>query len=183
MPVVDSSVSVPAQPGVLSALFGAMFGSKLFLAALVCTLIGGGMWVYSAIDRPDTAVPPATPNAAGSFAAGDARQPAAAEAKAVDGAPLPFRAGLGFMGGFFLAWMLRKFIKLTLLVGGAIAVAIGLLKWSGVVTFDWAGVETAVESGLGEAREHAGAARDWLTSVLPSGIATMAGLFVGARRG
>lgn len=151
--------------------------SKLLLLAALLTLLGAGLWIRDALAP---APPPATPLAAGSLT--DTGAGAPEQAPAAD-APLPFRIGAGFMGGFFIAWAARKTIRITLLVGGAIVATIAVLKGTGVIDLDWAGVERTVQEGMTQAQAQAGAAKDFALRHLPGGFASATGMFVGWRRG
>ncbi len=159
--------------------------SKLVLLSLLLTTIGAGLWVRAAMNAPPV------PAAGGSSMVGsltDGGRSATGVTTGTSGgssvppAPLPFRLGVSFMAGFFVAWLLKKFLKMTLLLGGAIALVIAALKGSGVITLDWASVEHTVEHGMTEAQEHATAAKDWIVAYLPSGASTAIGMFVGIRR-
>lgn len=139
------------------------------------------MWIHAAATAP--AAPPASRPSnplTGNLVAGETPK-APPPAPAVE-APTLFRIGTGFMGGFFLAWAFKRFLKWTLLIGGAIAVAIAVLKGTGMINLDWASVEQQVDAGLAEAHKHAGAAREFVVQYLPWGTASLVGLFVGARR-
>ncbi|MFO0827832.1 MAG: FUN14 domain-containing protein [Phycisphaerales bacterium] len=163
-----------------------IFGSRLLWLAIVATLAGLAWWIWEAA-QPGSAPTSTTTNApsaasglvASSGASGGAASTAAAEPIR---APLPFRAGVSFMGGFFIAWLCRKFLRWALLVGGAIAVLIAVLKGTGVLHLDWAAVESQVNSGLAVAEEQASATKDFLVRHLPSGAAAVVGMFAGARR-
>jgi uncharacterized membrane protein (Fun14 family) len=146
-------------------------------------LLGAGLWIRDlaaakAAPVPGEASPTASPTAA---LAGPAEAPPPSS-EGVN-APLPFRLGAGFMGGFLVAWTMRRFIRATLLIGGTIVAGIVLLKWTGIVDLDWGGLEQTVKDGVAQAQQHATTAKDYAMHHLPSGGASVAGMFIGARRG
>jgi uncharacterized membrane protein (Fun14 family) len=96
--------------------------------------------------------------------------------------PATFRLGLSYLGGFFLGWSLRRFIKWTLLLGGAVILVIGLGRKLGWFDLDWASIEGQVRSSLTWLQGEAGAAKQFLTGYLPSAGAAAIGIFLGFRR-
>jgi uncharacterized membrane protein (Fun14 family) len=171
----------------------AFWTSKLFLLAALSLLIGTGLWIRDTVSSgaPGTQPnPPAStsPSPLSGSLAADGPAPTTSPTTSGDSqvgadAPLTFRLGAGFMGGFFVAWALKKFIRLALLVGGAIAVTIAVLKGTGVIELNWSGVEQTVKDGFAHAESQAVAMKDTILRYVPGGFSTAVGLFVGARRG
>ncbi|MDZ4828756.1 MAG: FUN14 domain-containing protein [Phycisphaerae bacterium] len=159
-----------------------LFGSKLLWLAVLATVAGLGWWIFQA-SQPVAAPTVSAPGAARSGFVTSSDSSAAQTLAPRPTAPMPFRMGLSFMGGFFLAWALKKFIKMTLLIGGAIAVLIAALKGTGVINLDWGAVESQVSSGMAAAGEHVDATKDVLLKYLPSGASAFVGMFAGLRRG
>ncbi len=160
--------------------------SKHLWFALLLTALGAGLWIQRVATAPErpTAVSAGDLAAPSLIDQGAAGSPVAAEADGgTKNAPLPFRLGLGLMGGFAIGWALRTFLRITLVVGALIATAIALLRWSGVVEFDWGTVEQSVDAGMQQARAAAEAAESRLMALLPSGLAATYGLWAGWRRG
>ncbi len=168
--------------------------SKVLWVALLTMVVGLGLWIREAM-KP---APPPAPAAAGQPANGISNSltatpdpkpgspsTPAAPAAGIPPAPVTFRVGASFAAGFFLAWLLRKFIKATLLIGGALVAGIALLKWSGLIPtgwLDWNSVEQSVDTSLAQAHEHATEAKDWVLAHLPSAGSAVVGMFFGARR-
>lgn len=176
--------------------------SKLVRLAAVVTLLGAGLWGYAAATRTEPAPAPPTaerskfpghavstlgetyvPPTPEERAARKAAEQAARPRLIDDSAPATFRLGASFLAGIFLGWAFRKFIKLTVLVAGALALGIFFLKKTGVIDIDWAGIEKQVEDGVEYAQAEAGRVRQFLTGYFPSGMAAAAGLFFGVRKG
>jgi uncharacterized membrane protein (Fun14 family) len=178
MQTAGDAGSLPERVG--RSLWSALFGSKLFILALLATALGGGLWIRDAMRPAPPAPSPAAP-LAGSFAAGGG--PAAPSIAEPSRAPLAFRIGASFMGGCFLGWLLRRFIKLTLLIGGAAVIGLAILKATGMIQFDWDGLGRSVHDGVDAAQQQAGALKDSILAALPSGGSALAGLFIGVRRG
>lgn len=148
------------------------FRSRLFTIASVVTLIGAGMWLYAHF----TATP-------GEGASDLARGLTADRPRAVEtAAPAAFRLGASFMGGYFLGWALRTFIKVTLLVAGAIAVLIAVGQKTGIISLDWAAMQNHVTESVSSLRGEAEHLRTLLTGLLPSAAAAGTGAVVGVRK-
>lgn len=170
-----ASVATPARPSILR--------SRWLLLAALSMLLGAGLWIR---DLAAAKAAPAPGDASSAAPPTEALAgPAGSQSTSDQGvnAPLPFRLGAGFMGGFLIAWALRRFIRVTLLIGGTIVAAILLLKWTGVVDLDWGGLEQTVKDGVAQAQQHATTAKDYAMHHLPSGGASVVGMFIGARRG
>ena len=93
-----------------------------------------------------------------------------------------FRIGVSYLGGFFLGSSLRRFIKWTLLLGGAVILAIGIGRKLGWFELDWASIECHVRSSLSWLQGEAGAAKQFLTGYLPSAGTAAIGIFLGFGR-
>jgi uncharacterized membrane protein (Fun14 family) len=163
--------------------------SKLVVLAVIAMLAGAGSWVYAAVTRTETvggAAPMGTSPAAMSMTdptAGGAdsslRPP---ERRLIDdGAPALFRFGASFLAAYFLAWGLKKFVKLTLLVAGAVAaVIIGLQKF-GIIGIEGDQIREGAERGAHWVAEQGGAVRGIVMGYLPSGVAGAVGAYKGLR--
>lgn len=164
-----------------------LWTSKLFLLAALSLIVGTGLWIRDALTAvPATPVaegsPPSGPNPSGSSLVDNPSPADAPPVSLTDGAPLTFRMGAGFMGGFVVAWAFRKFIRLALLISAIAVGTIALAKTTGLVDIDWSGVERTVTDGVGQATARAGEAKDALLRYVPGGLCSFVGLFVGARR-
>lgn len=98
-------------------------------------------------------------------------------------APAVIRLGASYVAGFFLGWGLRRFLKLTLLVAGALIVGGVLLNHFGVTDVSWPDVQEHLSKSFAWLQGQAGALRDFLTGYVPSAVAAGAGIIVGAWKG
>lgn len=161
------------------------FRSRVLWLAMLLTAVGVAWWGWSWYASATAPAPaPAASPLAGGLVAGPAAANASASAtdRTPPAPPMAVRIGASFMAGFFLAWVLRRVVAWTILIGGAIAVGIGVLKATGVVEFDWSSVETQVDAGLEQVKESTKAASGWVRAFLPSGASAVVGMFFGARR-
>ena len=162
--------------------------------AIVVTVIGLGLWVWSLVSAPKqesntTGSGGANSTLATGFGASDSAAGAGTteseSPRIVDAAaPATFRFGASFLGGFTLAWLMKKFIKMTLLIAGLAALAAFGLHKLGV--FDSGTIDQMQDqlgAGIDSATENAGKVKEFLTGYLPSSAAAVAGLFMGFRRG
>jgi len=162
--------------------------------AIVVTVIGLGLWVWSLVSAPKQESNThggggANSTLATGFRASDSAAGAdtteSESPRIVDAAaPATFRFGASFLGGFTLAWLMKKFIKMTLLIAGLTALAAFGLHRLGV--FDSGTIDQMQDqlgAGIDNATEGAGKVKEFLTGYLPSSAAAVAGLFMGFRRG
>ncbi len=172
------------------------------------TIAGGGLWAYSAATRPvptEQGASAGAPAGASGAAAGmgqgflettspPTREAPASDARARgdtatgakrlidDSAPATFRLGLSFIVGYFLGFGLKKFVKTTILVAGAIATLAVVAERMGLFNIDWGAIQQKASDSLAWARGQAGALRSAITGYLPSAGAAGVGVFVGARK-
>jgi uncharacterized membrane protein (Fun14 family) len=155
--------------------------AKSVWIAAVMVIIGGFLWVKDAARKSESSV---TGTTAGGMSLADTGtgsiQPPPAGSEPTS--PATFRFGVSYLGGFFLGWSLRRFIKWTLLLGGAVILVIGLGRKLGWFDLDWASIEGQVRSSLTWLQGEAGAAKQFLTGYLPSAGAAAIGIFLGFRR-
>ena len=174
-----------------------LYKSKTFMTMSVFTVVGAVMWGYAAVTAPQA--PPAAAASSGvnqslvqGFAAGeqktganDGAPPAEPEKRLIDNAPRMFTIGLSFVGGFLLAWGMRKFIKWPLLLAGLAVGGVFLLKKYGIS--DVGGIQTEdieqhVDQGVTWAKEHGNQAVEYVKQYLPSSASGVVGMFFGARK-
>jgi uncharacterized membrane protein (Fun14 family) len=146
--------------------------AKTIWLALMVTLLGGGLWV-----KDHRSPPPPSTDGLEFTARGTVIQP---EVHPVP--PATFRFGASYIGGFFLGWTLRRFLKFTLLAAGAAIFLISLGKKLGWFELDWNSLETQVRQSLAWLTGEAGAFKHFLTGYLPSAGAAGVGGFLGFRR-
>lgn len=159
--------------------------------ALIVTLLGLGLWVYSAISaarKPVSADTTGTdPSLVSGFGATSSESPSSQPVKdrklISAAAPATFRFGLSFLAGFALAWAMKRFIKLSLLIGGLLIAGIYFLRRNGMIELPWDQIEDQVEGGMSWLQGQTDSIKDVVTGYLPSGVATLGGLFVGFRKG
>src|SRR4249919_1162050 len=58
-----------------------------------------------------------------------------------DYSPALFRFGVSYIGGFFIGWMFRRFVKIAVVIAGAAIALLAALKNMGWVNLDWATLE------------------------------------------
>jgi len=144
-------------------------------------LAGAAMWAYAHATAPSP-TPTTDPATFTSLSSGTLGQPTPAPRTVDELAPATFRFGFAFVVGFFLAWLLRKVIKVALLLAGAIAILLIVLKQTGIIDLDFDTLQGSVEQGVGVAREKAGQFKSFVLGYLPSGASAAAGLFMGMKR-
>ena len=158
--------------------------------AILLTALGLGLWIYSAAtasSREDSTRRSGDSSLAAGMAAssdGESGEKDSSGGRAIDSAaPATFRLGASFLGGFALAFLMKKFIKTTVIILGLAAVAFFLLRRQGVVTLPWDQIEENVSEGASWLQAQAGSIKDFLTGYLPSTGAAVFGGFVGFRKG
>lgn len=187
----DPAPSIPAKGLTRSPL-----KSTTFRIMLTATLLGAVMWIYAAFTGAGSersgapsaelqtlkVVPQGlAPMSPGAESVPDESTEARARRLIDDSAPALFRFGLSFVAAFFLAWMLKKFIKLTMLVAGALAVGVIALQRAGVIGIEGDQIREEAERSFAWMRGQAGAVRDFVTGYLPTGFAAAFGAYKGFR--
>jgi len=97
-------------------------------------------------------------------------------------APVAFRLGAGYLGGFFLGWAFRRFIRLTLLISGGLVAILALFQGLGWFEVNWSTVGNHLQMSLAWVQGEAGSFKAFLVGYLPSAGAATAGMVVGFRR-
>ncbi len=106
---------------------------------------------------------------------------ASGQPEAKPSSPAVFRFGASYLGGFFLGWMLRRFVKLTLLFCGAAICLVAVGRHFGWFDLDWNWVEAHLRQSLAWVQGEAGSFKIFITGYLPSAGAAAAGTFFGFR--
>ena len=99
-----------------------------------------------------------------------------------DYSPALLLFGVSYIGGFLLGWVFRRFVKTAVMISGGFILLLGILKSTGWITLDWAGIEAAVTQSLASFQEGAEGLKEILTGYLPSAGSGSAGLFFGFRK-
>jgi uncharacterized membrane protein (Fun14 family) len=99
-----------------------------------------------------------------------------------DYSPALLLFGGSYLGGFFLGWIFRRFVKTAVIVAGGIILLLGGLKSTGWITLDWASIETWVTQTLTLLQEGSEGVKQVLMGYLPSAGAGSAGIFFGFRK-
>ena len=96
----------------------------------------------------------------------------------------PAVAGIGgsYLGGFFIGWAFRRFLKMAALVAGGLLAGIAILENSGWIDLDWTAVETQITRGITTVHRGAEGLKHILSGYLPSTGAGAAGVFFGFRK-
>jgi uncharacterized membrane protein (Fun14 family) len=161
------------EPSFLEALVSnpnAPWRAKSVLLALMVVIASGGLWIRGALKRQFTAPQQnTTATAATHTPASSFNQPL----------PLTFRAGLSYIGGFFIGWTFRRFVRLAVVLSAIVILLLGLSKYAGC---DTATTKAKIKERSILLRGEAKAARDYLKHLLPSASAAAVGSFLGFRR-
>ena len=99
-----------------------------------------------------------------------------------DYSPALLLFGASYLGGFFLGWTFRRFVKTTAIIAGGFILLLGGLKSTGWITLDWAGIETSVTQSLTSLQAGAEGLKQVLMGYLPSAGSGSAGIFFGFRK-
>lgn len=159
--------------------------SRLVLIALAVMMLGAVAWGYAALTRPGTKAAQTTHSVLGATGLTDGQPPAntaPGEERVVDqAAPATFRLGLSFAAGYFVAWGVKAFLKVTLLTFGAIAVGVALMAHYHVLGLDWATLQGKLEGGLAFLQGEAEQFKNFIMGYLPSAGSAVAGTVFGFR--
>ena len=156
--------------------------SKSVRIAAVLALLGSLLWLRDCLKAP----PPnaaSLPGASSFSEAGRNSSATGAEKRNLKpSSPALFRLGVSYVGGFFIGWSLRRFLKATLVAGGAAIALIAFGKKLGWIELDWASVQGHVQASHAWMQGEANSLRTFLTGYLPSTGAAGLGGFFGFRR-
>ena len=90
--------------------------------------------------------------------------------------------GVSYIGGFFLGWFYRRFVKVSVLLTCGELAVLALIKSLGWFESDVISLQDHVREGTSWLGDHAAALNRQLTGLLPSAGAAGFGLFRGFRR-
>jgi uncharacterized membrane protein (Fun14 family) len=169
----------PLGQRILGSVFGAAaargdgpWRARTVLLALFVVVIGLGGWVRDASKGPP---PPAPAHATapagqlGSSGGWNFTRPV----------PGYVRVCVSYIGGFFIGWAFRRFIRLALGLAALAVLLVGLGKYTGC---NMAPAETRVKERVAWVQHEITVARDYLKHLLPSASAGAVGVFLGFRR-
>jgi uncharacterized membrane protein (Fun14 family) len=147
--------------------------AKTVLAAAAVALLGLGLWFSDAVKGRPAAGPGIT--------ASDTGSPRVSGAPSNWSKPVPgyVRICVSYVGGFFIGWAFRRFLKTA--VAGAVLI-IALLALGRHVGWDTTRVQEQVKRSRAWVQQEATETRDYLKGRLPSAAAGGAGVFFGFRR-
>jgi uncharacterized membrane protein (Fun14 family) len=147
--------------------------AKTVLAAAAVALMGLGLWFSDAVKGRPATGPGITTSDTGS--------PGVSGAQSNWSKPVPgyVRVCVSYVGGFFLGWAFRRFLKMA--VAGTVLI-IALLALGRHVGCDTTGVQEEVKQSSAWVRYEAVETRNYLKGLLPSAAAGGTGVFFGFRR-
>lgn len=96
--------------------------------------------------------------------------------------PAMAQLGGSYIGGFFLGWAFRRFLKMAAIAVGFVLAGVAVLKSTGWVELDWVAVEKQITDGLAALHHGAEGLKELLAGYLPSAGAAGAGTFFGFRK-
>jgi uncharacterized membrane protein (Fun14 family) len=146
--------------------------AKTVHLALLVVLLGLGFWVRDVAKGP----PPPTHVPANITA-----EQAASSGSWDFSRPVPgyVRVSASYIGGFFIGWVFRRFIRVALALVALAVLVVGLGKYVG---WNSSSAETQVKERAAWVRHEATTAADYLEGLLPSTTAGAVGAFLGFRR-
>jgi len=151
--------------------------------AIAVTLLGAGMWAYALATASRQAAVPGGGAGATSLTPGDRSAPPEGERTVDSAGPATLKVGLSFLGGFTIAYLMRKFLRWSLLIVAVIVGVTYVLRKTGVVELPWDQIKGGVESGASWLESQAGSVKTLLTGSLPSAAAALVGAVIGFLRG
>jgi uncharacterized membrane protein (Fun14 family) len=167
---------------------------KLLLAVSAVVALGGlGLWAYAATTAPEPASSPSTTSTApGEFTpsglapldprpsdgTGDAgAQPEPSQLEVWS--PAIFRLGFSCFAGFCMAYALRAFMKITIVVTGIALLGLFGLQYAGLINVDWGAMEGVYNTVTAWVRQQTGSFAEFVSGYLPSAASGAAGFAAG----
>ena len=154
---------------------GAPWKAKSVWVAAVVAILGTGFW------RSETQAPQPAPSAQEQTV--DVTRPAQTAPEGTGPASsAAVNLGASYVGGFFLGWCYRRFVKLSVMLTCGVLAVLALIKSLGWFEGDVMSLQDHVREGSSWLGNHATALNQQLTGLLPSAGAAGFGLFRGFRR-
>ena len=166
-------------------------GVRIALAAAVATaLVGAALWA-AAETRAQAGSEPPSRRALPPGAVTPLTDPQAEAAPPPPGEPAGdvaawkpalFRLGFGFFAAFCVAYTLRAFLKLTLIVAGVVLIGLVALQQAGAIVVNWDVVAALFEDAGRWLSAQFESLQTLLTGYLPTSAAALGGGILGALR-
>lgn len=154
---------------------GAPWKAKSVWLAAGVAILGTGFW------RSDAPGPQPAPSA--QEQAVDAAGPSqSADQGTSPASSAAVNLGVSYIGGFFLGWCYRRFVKVSVMLTCGILAVLMAIKSLGWFETDVASLQDHVREGSSWLGNHAADLNRYLTGLLPSAGAAGFGLFRGFRR-
>lgn len=93
-----------------------------------------------------------------------------------------FRLGFGFFAGFAIGYAARAFLRISILAAGLLLLGLFGLQYAGLISVDWAAMETVFDHVVNWLRTNTADFRNFITGQLPSTAAGLGGLLVGFKK-
>ena len=165
----------------------------LLAASLLVGFLGLGMMAFGGSGGDAAAPGASTPRVPGgsqllpgsippSSGPGAATEEPAGESGVAEWGPPVARLGFSFFVGFAIAYALRAFFKITLIILGGIFLILFGLQYAGLIQIEWSALGTHYDSVADWFSRHAGSFKDFVTGNLPSAGSAVAGMALGFRR-
>ena len=151
---------------------GAPWKAKSVWVAVIVAVAGTGFW-RSEASRPQTVQPAHEQVASPAQPAAHGTSPASSAA---------VNLGVSYVGGFFIGWCYRRFVKLSVLLTGGVLAVLVAIKHLGWFENDVSALQGQVREGSAWLGNQAAALNGHLSGLLPSAGAVGIGLFQGFRR-
>ena len=96
----------------------------------------------------------------------------------------PAVAGIAgsYLGGFFIGWAFRRFLRMAALMAAGLLACVAVLENTGWIDLDWTAVETHISHAIGAVHQGTEGLRHILSGYLPSTGAGAVGMFFGFRK-
>jgi uncharacterized membrane protein (Fun14 family) len=163
-------------------------GQRLALIiATAVALVGAGLWGVSLMTPSDAVAAPGlhseTLGVTGFGPDQGVGETAEAEPSALERySPTIFKLGFSFIIGFAIAYALRTFVKISLVVIGLIALAMFGLQYAGVLQVDWTAIGQHAESAKSFLIAQTSSFQHFITGELPAAGSAAAGMVIGFRK-
>jgi uncharacterized membrane protein (Fun14 family) len=191
----DTTPDVAGPTGAWGRL--AAWQRTLLVCSIVLTFAGGGLMAFAHFSAPPA--PVASSPAGGDLgpgvtgflpgetggdgAGGPEGGEGSVETRTIDEvSPAVFRLGFSFFIGFALAYAMRQFLKLALIILGLQVFIIAGLQYVGFVEVNWVEMEGFYDRSVTWIGDQTAGFQAFLTGYLPSTASAVAGLAIGFKR-